>query len=421
MTTAHPSYTRLTLVALCMLAAAGAWADWWQFQGPNRDGKSPETGLMRAWPEGGPKELWSFPLGEGFAGPAVRDGEVYLLDRVDEAQDVLRCIDLDTGAEKWNYAYDAPGSVGFTGSRTPPTVDENRVYSVGMLGDFLCIDRKTRQPVWRKNILTDFGQEPPSWGISQAPVLWNDLAIVAPQSGNAFVAAYNKDTGDLVWQSSGLGDTGYVSPVVHTLAGVEQVVMTAANGNTAGISLENGEILWTYDGWQCKIPIAYPTLLPDDRLFITGGYDAGSAMIKISRDGEAFVATELFKTDQCNSQIHQPLFHEGHLYANSNSNSSEDGMICMTPDGELKWRTADSDDLPKFERGNLLLADGMIISLDGKSGILHLVDPSPEGFRELARVPMFDGNQMWAPMALTGGKLLLRDQHTLKCLDLRAP
>jgi len=417
----HPRTRSIAGILAGLMIAFGAGADWWQFQGPDRNGISPEKGLMRSWPEGGPRELWSFPLGEGYAGPAVRDGEVYILDRVDEKQDVLRCLDLMTGAERWNYAYDAPGSVGHTGSRTPPTVSETHVFSVGMLGDFLCIDRKTHQPVWHKNILADFGSELPSWGVSQAPSLWRDLVIVAPQASDAFVAAFRQDTGELVWKSPSLGQVGYVTPVVTTLAGVEQAVMLAAYGQTAGISLEDGSILWSYDGYGCQIPIPYPTPLPGDRLFITGGYDAGSAMIQVKRDGAAFEVTELFKTDECGSQIHQPLFYEGHLYVNSNTNSRTDGMLCMTLDGQLRWRTRDSRDLPKFERGNLLLADGMIIALDGKTGILHLIDPSPSGYKELAHAKIFNGNKMWSPMALTQGRLLLRDQETMKCLDLKNP
>lgn len=421
MTCIKSYFAPVTLFALSFLLAAGAAADWWQLQGPNRDGTSPETGLLRSWPEEGPRELWSFALGEGFAGPAVRGDAVYLLDRIDGKQDILRCIDLNTGEERWTYAYDAPGRVGYDGSRTPPTVGEKHIFTVGMLGDFHCIDLETRQPVWRKNLLEDFGSETPRWGISQAPYLWRDLVIVAPQHKDAFVVAYRQLTGELVWKSPSFGGAGYSSPVVHTLAGVEQAVMLSAHGKAAGISLENGEILWTYGGWDCRIPIPYPKSLPDDRLFITGGYDAGSAMIRIAREDGAFIVTELFKTDDCGSQVHQPLLHEGYLYAHSNANRQKDGMICMTLDGELKWRTRDTRGLPMFDLGNLLLADGMIISLDGRTGILHLVEPSPEGYRELAQAKIFDGNQIWAPMALTQGKLLLRNQKLLKCLDLRAP
>lgn len=413
--------TSITLIVALTVCCAGAWADWSQFQGDARNGTSDETGLMRTWPEGGPKVLWSFPLGEGYAGPAIRDGEVYILDRVEDQSDVLRCISLDTGEELWSFQYSAPGQVGHSGSRTTPTVTETHVYTVGMMGDFMCVDRKTRMPAWRMNILEEYGVRTPKWGAAQSPVIHGDLVIVAPQADDAFVAAFGKASGDEVWTSEGQGRVGYSPPAVVNVAGVEHVVMVAANGDVAGISLDKGETLWRYGGWDCRIPIPYAMELPGDRLFVTGGYDAGSAMLHVTREGDGLAVKELFKTMECGSQIHQPLLYKDHLYANSNSNSRNDGMICMTLSGELKWRTKDTVGLPRFERGNLLLADDMIISLDGKTGVLHLIDPSPEGYKDLARAKIFDGNRMWSPMALSQGKLLLRDQEQMKCLDLRNP
>jgi outer membrane protein assembly factor BamB len=410
-----------------MLVAAGAVAaDWPQFQGLNRDGSSPETGLLRSWPEGGPKVMWSLPLGEGYAAPAVCGGEVYILDRVEEKQDVLRCLDLATGKELWNYAYDAPGGVSHNGSRTPPTVDEKYVYSVGVLGHFYCIDRKTHQPVWNKNIVADFGLEVPGWGVCQAPSLYKDLVIVAPQAPDAFVVAYKQDTGDVVWKSASIGNVGYAPPVVKTLAGVDQVIMIGAGekgsdsaGSVGGISVEDGKPLWVYYGWQCHIPIPFPTVLPGDRIFITGGYGAGSAMIQIVAQDGKFVAKELFKTDACGSQIHQPLLIGDYLYMNSNSNERELGMMCLALDGQIKWKTDDIENAPTFERGNLLYADNLIFNLDGKKGILYLIEPSPDGYKELANAKLFSGKEIWAPMALSEGKLLVRNQREMKCIEVK--
>jgi len=417
----------LTVIAVVLLASH-ALADWPQFQGPNRDGSSPEKGLARAWPEKGPKVLWSFSLGVGYGGAAVRDGEVYILDRVDDKQDVLRCLDLQTGKELWNYAYDAPGTISHNGSRTAPSVDDKYVFAVGMLGHFSCVDRKTHQPVWQKNLLADFKVKAPDWGVVQSPSIYKDLVIVAPQAPDAFVVAYKRDTGDLVWKSPTLGRVGYSTPVVTKLGGVDQAVMVGAckkgggePGKVAGISLDNGAILWTYDGFQCYIPIPYPTTLPDDRLFMTGGYDAGSAMIQVKQESGKFAVKELFKTNACGCQVHQPLFYNDHLYMNSNSNEREDGMLCLTLDGQVKWKTADSWSSTTFERGNLILADNLILNFDGKKGILHLVDPSPDGFKELAQASIFGGKEIWAPMALSDGKLLLRNQQEMKCLDIKNP
>jgi len=338
----------------------------------------------------------------------------------------LRCIDLATGQEKWNFAYDAPGKISHNGSRTAPTVDETRVYSVGMMGHFYCIDRTTHQPVWAKNLLSDFGVSKPGWGVVQAPSLYGDLVIVAPQAADAYVAAFNKNTGDLVWKSAALGVVGYSTPVVARLSGVDQAVMVGActkgGGNPAkvgGVSLADGSVLWTYDGFQCHIPIPYPAVLPDDRLFLTGGYGAGSAMIQVKLEGEQWTVKELFKTEECASQTHQPLFYKDHLYVNSNSNEREDGMMCLTMDGQVKWKTGSSWFATTFERGPLLLVDGVILTLDGKEGILHMVDPSPDEYKELAQAPLFEGKEIWAPMAFSDGKLLARNQQELKCLKLK--
>jgi len=419
-----PFFTVWFLIFAVVLPAAAS--DWPQFQGPNRDGASPETGLAREWPDDGPPVLWSIPLGEGYAGASVRDGEVYILDRIEDKQDVLRCLDLNSGKELWNCAYDAPGSTSHDGSRTAPAIDDNHVYTVGLLGHFYCIDRKTHKPVWHKSFQEDFGVKLPSWGFSQSPSLYKDLVIVAPQAPDAYVAAFNKSTGDLVWKTPAFGLLGYTPPVVTKLSGVDQVVMIGAcakggktPGQVAGLSVDDGSMLWAYHGFQCFIPIPYPTTLPGDRLFITGGYRAGSAMIRVSQVDGKWAVSEIFKTDECGSQIHQPLFYQDHLYVNSNSNEREDGMMCLTLDGEIKWKTGGSFGATTFERGPLMLADGMIITLDGKKGVLHLIEPSPEKFKQLDEAKIFSGKEIWAPMALSDGKLLVRNQEQMKCLNIK--
>ena len=407
-----------------------AMADWPQFQGPNRDGSSPETGLLRSWPESGPRDLGSTPLGSGHASASVMGGEVYVLDRVDDAKDVLRCYSLADGKEQWSYSYDAPGEAARPGSRTPPTLDEKYVYSVGMMGNFLCVDRKTHQPVWEKNLMTEFKAEVPQWGFSQSPLLYKNLVIVAPSAADAFAVAFDRVTGEVVWKSPGLGLPGYVSPQILTLAGVEQVVVTSAGnregtvkGCTAGLNPADGSVLWKYEGWQNFIPIPHATPLGDDKLFITGGYDIGSAIIQIKKSGDALTAEEITKIDAtvCGSQIQQPIVYKDHIYVGNNSNERELGLTCMTKDGMVKWRTSDNEALPNFERGPFILADGMLIGLNGKDGTLHLVDPSPDGYKELAQAKVLVGRELWAPLALSDGKLLLRNNKAMKCLDLKNP
>jgi outer membrane protein assembly factor BamB len=289
-----------------------------------------------------------------------------------------------------------------------------------------CIDLETHEPVWSMDILEAFAAGRPHWGVAQSPLYHEGRVYVAPQ-GETTVVALDADTGGIIWKSARMsGGSCYVSPVLAEVGGVLQVVMLTAKagdenpGQVAGFRADTGETLWQYDGYQCDIPIPYPKPLDDGRFFITGEYGAGSAMIRVTRQGEAFSVEELYKTQDCGSQIHQPLLVGDHLYANSNGNRRRDGLVCMALDGTRKWRTRDMDGRPIFEKGGLLLADGMIFIMEGDDGTLHLVEPSTEGYRELASARVFSGKLIWAPMALSDGRLVLRDQKQMKCLDVRA-
>ena len=182
--------TKAALVALLVtLFVVGALAaDWPWYYGPRRDGTSTEKGLLRSWPKEGPMVLWTTPVGAGYGGPAISGGKVYLLDRDDKVGDKLRCLDFATGKELWTFAYDAPGRFDHPGSRTTPTVDGDNVYTLGPLGDLYSINTTTHKPVWHKNVWKDFGgQQLPRWALTQNPLIYRNLVIVASQTSQAGV------------------------------------------------------------------------------------------------------------------------------------------------------------------------------------------------------------------------------------------
>jgi len=188
--------------SLTLLANSASAEDWPQYLGPTRNSISPQKGLLRSWPEKGPEVLWTAAVGRGYGGPVIKDGKVYLLDRDDKVGDNLRCLDLANGKELWHFSYDAAGTVMFPGSRSVPTVDGDKVYSCGHNGDLYCIDIKTHKPVWNKNIWKDFGGEKiPFWAITQCPLVYGDLLIVASQAPQAGVVAYDKLTGNIKWKT----------------------------------------------------------------------------------------------------------------------------------------------------------------------------------------------------------------------------
>lgn len=396
----------------------GLASDWPQYLGPGRNAISTETGIKRSWPNGGPEVLWTLPLGEGWGGAAIKAGKVYVLDRMGDEKDFLRCLDLETGKEQWRYAYNAPGRLSHPGSRTVPTLDGNYVYSCGGFGHVLCLDIRTQKPVWQKNIWTDFGgRELPRWGISQNPLIYNNLLILASQTDKAGVVAYNKLTGEVVWISSKLpGSAGYVSPKIITIAGSDQLVMISAKGAVMGMDPKTGQTLWSYSGWSCRIPVPNVTEIGDGRIFITGGYKAGSAMIKIEGSSGKYNVKEIFTTPDFGTHVHPAILYKGHLYGHCSTNETKDGMMCMDLTGKVKWKTRRS---PLFDKGGFILVDDVILSIDGNKGFLYVIEPTPKGFTPLAKAKLLDTDTCWAPLALSGGKLVIRDQKQMKCVAVR--
>jgi len=414
----------ILIAVIVMVAAGGTFADWPQYLGPDRNAISPEKKLLRSWPEAGPKVLWTISLGAGYGGAAVSEGKVYVLDRDGDDKDVLRCLDLVTGEEQWSYTYDAPGRVQHPGSRSTPAIDGNYIYTCGSFGDLYCFDKNTHKPVWNKNIWKDYEDgNVPRWAISQNPLIYGGSVIVASQTSKAGVVSYDKLTGQVKWASPALaGGVGYVSPAIVKIDGNDNLVMITAGkrggggGAVIGMDPVSGRQLWIYEGWSCQIPIPNVTEIGDGRLFVTGGYKAGSAMIKVEKNGDAYTVTELYKTDDFGTHVHPAILYKGHLYGHCTTNTRRDGMVCMDLDGKVKWKTGNS---PVFDKGGFILADGLMLSVDGQKGILYLIEPDPAGYKELASAKLLDTNECWGPLALTDGKLIIRDQKQMRCVVVR--
>ncbi|MEE8377462.1 MAG: PQQ-binding-like beta-propeller repeat protein [Candidatus Aminicenantaceae bacterium] len=408
----------ITLLFVATLGSLSFGNDWPQYLGPTRNAISSETGLLQSWPAEGPEVLWTVPLGDGFGGPAVSKGKVYVLDRITNKEDILRCLDLATGEEEWTFSYNAPGQVDRPGSRSVPTIEGKYVYICGPFGHVHCINMETHKAVWSKNIWTDFGGgDIPRWGISQNPLIYGDFVILASQTQKAGVVAYNKLNGSVEWASSVLpGATGYVSPQLIKSSGEDHLVMIPANAGVLGMDPQTGKVLWSYEGWQCKIPVPNVTEIGDGQIFITGGYRAGSAMIKVTKEQGEFVVEELFKTDEFGTHVHPAILYKEYLYGHCSTNETRDGLVCMDLTGKIMWKTGRT---PLFDKGGFILVDGLFLSMDGNKGVLYLHEPNPTGFKELAKAKLLEPGTNWAPLALTDGKLLIRDQKQMKCVVVR--
>jgi outer membrane protein assembly factor BamB len=348
----------------------------------------------------------------------------------------------------------------FPGSRAVPTVDGNHVFTCGHNGDLYCFDLTTQKPIWNVNVWTAFGGKPggsantgfrggrsesgsfPIWAITQNSLVFEDLLIVASQAPDAGVVAYEKLTGKVRWKTRSLGYVGYVSPAIVMVDGKPHVVMITPStnpfqrsspdentlGKVVGLEPATGKILWEYDKWNCHISVPGAVDAGDNKILVVGGYELGATMLKVERqeDGTHRV-TELFTTEEFGDQTKPPILHEGHFYAQFGTNNRRDGLVCMSMDGKILWKTKRS---PDFNKGSMILVDGVILATDGGKS-LHLIDPDPTEFKLLASAELLaesdasgggiasrvgGSTQNWAPIALADGRLLLRDQAELKCV-----
>ena len=435
---------RRNIFLLCCFLAINSTSaqDWPQYLGPDRNGISAQKGILRSWPQKGPEVQWTVKLGIGFGGPVVKEGKVYLLDRDDKVGDKLRCFDLSSGKELWSFGYEAPGSVMFPGSRSVPALDGNRIYSCGPNGNLYCIDINTHKPIWNKNVWTDFGGgEIPRWAITQCPLVYGDLLILASQAPKAGVVAYEKLGGKIKWTTPSLGEVGYVSPSILKVGAENHIVMITASagrgesakgGKVVGIDPLTGKILWEYTNWQCGIPVPAAIDAGEGRVIITGGYQAGAALIKVEKktDGSYGVA-ELFKNPDFGAHTQPPVLVNGYFYAQCSTNEKKNGLVCMSIDGQIKWKTERS---PSFDKGGLILADGLLLGTDGTTK-LYLIEPDPSAFKPISSADLLKeggtgsdndpmaskvggATQNWAALALANGKLLIRDQSRLMCVKV---
>ena len=415
---------RSLIIVVLLVASTQVFAsDWPQYLGPDRNSVSREKGILKTWSEVGPKVLWTVPLGEGFGGPAVDKGMVYIYDRVDDRENVLRCIDILTGQEKWTFRYEAPGSVSYDGSRSVPTVDENRVYVCDVFGNFHCVDVKTHKALWYKNIWTDFSTDaPPKWALAQNPLVYKNMVIIASQTKEAGLVAYDKVSGNLIWKTAALpGDAGYVSPKIVNINNEDHLIMISASrykesrGAVCGFDPLNGKLLWTYDGWQCKTPIPNVTKINSNRIFVTGGYRSGAAIVQVDKTDKNYSVKEIMFSKEFGTHVHPALLYKGHLYTQCTNNQVRNGFMCMDLEGNVKWKTGRN---PGFDKGGYILVDDLIISSDGEK-MLYLIEPNPYEFKVLAKAELLDTRQAWAPLALSNGKLLIRDQKQMKCVAIK--
>jgi outer membrane protein assembly factor BamB len=406
-----------------LVATSVSAADWPQFRGPNRDNMSAEKGILRNWPAKGPRVLWTTPVCEGYAGVAIRDGKAYLNDYdAAKKEHLVRCISMADGKDvwRWSYGVDIRPNHGIT--RTVPAVGQKLVFSLDPKCRFHAIDIKTGKLVWQKNLVQEYKATIPGWYAGQNPLLDGDRVVLAT-GGDALVVAFDQATGKEVWRGPNPGKDlmSHASLMPAVIGGVKQYLYLTMN-KVVGVSAADGQLLWSSPFPAKMAACPSPVAVGDGRVFVTSGYEAGSIMYQVQKGASGFTVQKLYQltSTQFNSEVHTPVLFQNHLFAVSSKTRGR--FTCLGLDGKVVWQSpvvsGDPGATRTFELGAFIFADGMVFILDGKTGMLRLLEANTTQYKELASAQILGGEDVWGPPALSDGRLVIRDMNKMVCLQV---
>ena len=391
-------------------------ADWPQWRGPARNGVSEESGWLTTWPEDGPKVLWRESVGTGFSSIAISAGRVYTMGNTgpepdsDEAnqKDVVYCLDAETGKKIWSESYksELQPKLYEGGPGATPTVDGDRVYTQGKHTDLYCFEAATGKVVWSHNLKQKFNVRTVSWGYAGSPLVVGDRVFV---NAATVILALNKTNGKLVWRApTGQSKAAaYASMVLYDHKGKQGLATFQASAVLA-VDAASGKKLWQYP-WETKydLNIADP-IVSGDKVFISSGYNHGSALLDISGPEPKEVWTNRKMRNHFNSCV----LWKGHFYG-----FDEAKLKCVDfATGDEKW----SQSRIAKGKGSLIIADGKLLAL-GDGGTLVVAEAASDAYKELARAKILDG-KCWTAPALANGRIYARNATgDLVCLDVRKP
>lgn len=397
-------------------------SDWPQWRGPEKDGISRETGLLKEWPDGGPQVLWRVPLGEGFSGISVVEKRIYSMFSEGDDEFVV-CLNASNGEEIWRFRSDSNyiESMGGNGPRATPTIDGKLLFTVTAQGKLYALNTENGEKVWSHDLKGEFGSKIPRWGTCTSPLVEGDLLLVeVGGTDGKSIVAFDKKNGNVVW-SSHTDILGYSSPIAVTIGGIRQLIVFTGT-QLVSVSPENGQLYWTYP-WQTEYDVnaATPVFIPPDKIFISSGYGKGAAVVQVSvmastesnaeedeeeKNRAEIQVEQIWKNEKMKNHFATSVLHDDYLYGFDNAI-----LKCIDAStGMEKWKTRG------YGKGTLMLADAHLIILSDR-GKLGLAEASPSGYNEVASAEILSG-LCWTVPTLANGKLYARNEKEMVCLDI---
>ncbi|HEU4932738.1 MAG TPA: PQQ-binding-like beta-propeller repeat protein [Pyrinomonadaceae bacterium] len=395
----------ILLLALAHQALAQSAANWPQWRGPNRDGISKETGLLKQWPAEGPPLVWKASgAGGGYSSFSVANGKLYTMGLRGDREFVV-AFDVATGKEAWSTAHGgAFRNDRGDGPRGTPTVDGDRVYALGGDGDLSALDARSGKIIWSKNVLKQFGGSNITWGISESPLVLGNKVLVNAGGPGASIVALNKSDGALIWKSQS-DKAGYSSAIPLELNGTTQVVFFTGQ-RAVGLDAKDGRLLWEYGKPSNRVANVATPIARANRVFISSDYGTGGGVVEIGADHSA---KEIWFTQDMRNHHSSSVLIGDYLYGFSSAILT----AIRFDTGEIAWRDR------SVGKGSLVFADGNLYCFS-ENGIVGLVEATPTGYKEKGRFRIAQGNlPTWTHPVVVGGRLYIRDQDTIYAYDVK--
>ncbi|MDO5581584.1 MAG: PQQ-binding-like beta-propeller repeat protein [Planctomycetia bacterium] len=393
---------------------------WPQFRGEQRDAISREKLDLTSE---NPKKIWEIPIGAGYAGPAVVDGTVYLIDYDEKnRRDLVRALSLDDGREIWRFSWknDIPSDHGF--SRTIPAVKKNYCVGIGPMGHAFCLDARSGEKKWLIDLVAQYGAKIPNWYAGQCVLLDEDhqgkvFAVLAPAGPDALLIAIDCESGKELWRTANpfQWKMTHSSVVKMDLDGLA-TYLYCGSGGVFGIRAEDGKILWGTSAWKIiQATCPSPLVLSDRKIFFCGGYGAGSMLLQLEKTDGGKYRTRILKKlkeSEFGSTQQTPLWYHDHIWGVGRSAGK---FCCIDSSGNVLWRNRTKT---KFGDGPYIIADNKILAVND-NGLLICAEAVPNQWTPLFEKQVLDGHECWGPPALVDGRMILRSIDKMICIDLR--
>ena len=410
------------LLSLGISTPAYTQGNWLVFHGPNGDNKSPETGLLQSWPEGGPKLLWTIDfLGFGYSSVSVAAGRIYISgndQENDQSVAMVYCLDEKTGELLWKSsngpAWDNPRL--YPSTRATVVIDGGLVYDLTPHGEVACFDAKTGQKVWNRNIAKEYETRMPMWGLSESVVIDGDHLICSPGGQKASVVAFDKKTGKTIWEAKPHDhNPGYSTPYFFIHDG-RRIVTILTDKMVMGLDLKDGTVLFTFPHINNRTTNVTMPIYRDGHLFVSTGYGEGARLWKLAKNSGGQITPEEVWYEKVFDNQHGGIILVGDtVYGTSHNGHGGSWMAVDFWTGEVGY----------VERsvgpGSLHYADGLIYGLSERNRTAILLKPDPEKYVELGRfrLPNDADGMSWAHPVVADGRLYLRHAQFLYCYDVK--